>query len=540
MVIRKQSISSPFLANKYYKSNSKKNPHFTPKSLQIAGLLVLSSFSLGVLMTSAQAATIDTSTDYEVDESLFLDSSCTIPDTLDLTLDDVVVGDGTPASCTNEAFQEAASQGGNITFNCGDDPVVISIDDTVVVGASAVIDGEDMITLDGQNENRILWASNWIELELHNLKFIQGSAIGESTESGGAVRGGYGGELYISGSSFFDNVAGDEDKEGGAAVSAPINTTNTVVDSWFEGNYSGTGPAVHSIGSGMTIVNSVFTGNESVSDGGGAVYTDGATSSSTDEEGGLISVCGSRFTSNSATMQGGAAYLWGYYLDTVSIDESVFEYNEVQFNENDVALGGAVRIGNATLYVDQSLFKYNHTDSKGGAIWVNGNYPSYITNSTFVGNDAGTEGITTGGRGGAITGSNLYMNNLTFDSNWAVNGAGAIFNNSDNVELTNSILLNNYADNSSGRVQVCKSTMTGSNNLEWPIQDKDDPCTDNSTQLDPLLGELADNGGATETEALDASSPAIGLGSACESVDQRGVTRPDPCDLGAYQTEDDS
>jgi hypothetical protein len=486
--------------------------------------------------TESDSDTSSTSS-YETDESLFLESSCTIPDTFNLTLEDRVVGDGTAESCTNEALQEAASLGGNITFDCGEDPVVIPIDSTILVEESAVIDGEDKVTLDGQNKTRILWASNWIQLELHNLTFIQGTAIGQDTESGGAVRGGWGGDLYIEGSSFFDNVAGGDDKEGGAGVSAPVNTTTTIIDSWFENNTSGTGPAVHSIGSAMTIVNSVFLENESTSDGGGAVYTDGATQDSTDEEGGTISVCGSRFTSNVATMQGGGAYLWAYYLDTVIVSESVFEYNEVLFNENDVALGGGLRVGDATLYVDKSLFKYNHSDSKGGAIWVNGNYPSYITNSTFVGNDAGTEGITTGGRGGAITGSNLYMNNLTFDSNWAINSSGAIFNNDDNVELNNSILLDNYANNSSGKIQVCKTAMTGSNNLEWPIQDSDDPCTENSIQEDPLLSDLADNGGATQTEALAENSPAIGAGVDCEDTDQRGVSRSGSCDLGAYQTE---
>jgi predicted outer membrane repeat protein len=468
-----------------------------------------------------------------------LTSTCSIPEGFGLTLEERVIGDGSADSCTNDAIQEAASLGGDITFNCGSDEIVIPITSTIEVEANAIIDGEGLVTLDGQNETRILLASNYIQLELHGLTFTQGTALNvESLASGGAVRGGYGGELYIKDCTFTDNVAGEDGKEGGAAVSAPINTTLTVVSSWFEGNYSGTGPAVHVIGTELSIVDSVFYNNESTTDGGGAVYTDGATSSSTDEVGGNIYLCGSRFSNNTAVTQGGGAYLWAYYLDTVTIEQCLFEENQVTYNDADTALGGAIRIGDATLYVDQTLFLNNHSASKGGAIWVNGNYPNYITNSTFVGNNAGTEGITTGGRGGAITGDNLEMNNLTFDSNWAINGAGAIFNNGSNAVLNNSILLDNYADNSSGKVQVCKTSMDGANNMQWPEPDYDDPCTDDTTYSDPLLEDLADNGGTTQTQALGSSSPAIDLGSDCEDIDQRGEARSEPCDLGAYESNE--
>ena len=37
----------------------------------------------------------------------------------------VVVGNGTAASCTETAFDDALAVGGNITFNCGAAPVTI-------------------------------------------------------------------------------------------------------------------------------------------------------------------------------------------------------------------------------------------------------------------------------------------------------------------------------------------------------------------------------------------------------------------------------
>jgi hypothetical protein len=69
--------------------------------------------------------------------------------------------------------------------------------------------------------------------------------------------------------------------------------------------------------------------------------------------------------------------------------------------------------------------------------------------------------------------------------------------------------------------------------------------------VDPMLGPLQDNGGATPTRkplpgspALDAASPlAVGTPGGCPATDQRGVARPQPsrpggvdrCDMGAVE-----
>ncbi|MHB1964056.1 MAG: choice-of-anchor Q domain-containing protein, partial [Acidimicrobiales bacterium] len=65
--------------------------------------------------------------------------------------------------------------------------------------------------------------------------------------------------------------------------------------------------------------------------------------------------------------------------------------------------------------------------------------------------------------------------------------------------------------------------------------------------VDPKLGPLADNGGPTETMALEATSPAIGAGNPTDcaaapvnDLDQRGdprnATTRGTCDIGAYDT----
>jgi hypothetical protein len=64
------------------------------------------------------------------------------------------------------------------------------------------------------------------------------------------------------------------------------------------------------------------------------------------------------------------------------------------------------------------------------------------------------------------------------------------------------------------------------------------------TTADPLLGALAENGGATPTHALPEESPAIDAG-VCSStdiaIDQRGEPRPGSgssrCDVGAFEAQ---
>ena len=63
------------------------------------------------------------------------------------------------------------------------------------------------------------------------------------------------------------------------------------------------------------------------------------------------------------------------------------------------------------------------------------------------------------------------------------------------------------------------------------VLDSDDVSTN------PMLGPLADNGGPTETMAIGAGSPAIGLAieATATKYDQRGVRRGSNPDAGAFQ-----
>jgi hypothetical protein len=131
---------------------------------------------------------------------------------VDTTNVDHVVGNGTPSSCTSDAFITAVEQGGIIGFNCGPDPITIELERTAKIfndtGPEIVIDGRNLVTLSGRGEHRILYMNTCDEaqvwttphcddqdhprLTVQNLTFVGGDATGEDPGGGGAifVRGG--------------------------------------------------------------------------------------------------------------------------------------------------------------------------------------------------------------------------------------------------------------------------------------------------------------------------------------------------------------
>jgi hypothetical protein len=63
---------------------------------------------------------------------------------------------------------------------------------------------------------------------------------------------------------------------------------------------------------------------------------------------------------------------------------------------------------------------------------------------------------------------------------------------------------------------------------------------DDVSAQDLALGNLADNGGFTQTLMPQPTSVAIGIGGpGCEPVDQRNFVRTGPCDTGAVQANPD-
>ncbi|MEO1669634.1 MAG: choice-of-anchor Q domain-containing protein, partial [Cyanobacteria bacterium J06631_2] len=163
-----------------------------------------------------------------------------------------------------------------------------------------------------------------------------------------------------------------------------------------------------------------------------------------------------------------------------------------------------------------------------------------ITNSTFSGN-AGT-GIFNQGNGF------VTVSNSTIANNQGGSDAGGIQNENDSVDsvvISSNIIANNPsgADLGGGTFTSEGNNLIGNGSSIDGFVDSDLVGTDDNP-INPQLGELQDNGGLTETLALQESSPAIDAGNNSDNLatDQRGEgfdrTVGDATDIGAYEVQD--
>lgn len=256
---------------------------------------------------------------------------------VDTSQPDVVVGSGTPASCTSARVVDAVARGGVITFDCGPDPVTIAMAATAkVVNTSplVVIDGGGLVTLDGLGQRRILYmntcdrAQVWTtphcqnqdhpQLTVQGLRFVRGDSTGETVDGGGGgavfVRGG---QVKIVDASFAENRCDSTGPDvGGGALRVlsqfegrPVLLSRSV----FTDNVCSNGAATSSIGVSWQIRNSTFIANRAIGVGanpqrtgtpgggnGGAIYLDGNEMT--------LELIGSVVRDNTANEGGGAVF----------------------------------------------------------------------------------------------------------------------------------------------------------------------------------------------------------------------------------------
>ena len=71
----------------------------------------------------------------------------------EVTSPDQIIGNGTPESCSAESFIDAVALGGTIVFDCGPDPITITLPGPAKVVNNAdpdiVIDGGGLVSLSG-------------------------------------------------------------------------------------------------------------------------------------------------------------------------------------------------------------------------------------------------------------------------------------------------------------------------------------------------------------------------------------------------------
>ena len=365
------------------------------------------------------------------------------------------------------------------------DTINFSVSGTILLSSTLNITGDSPLTITGAGQNITLSGNN-----------SQEQAFGVDGQSAAALN-----NLTIA------------DFTGG--VSATSNTTGsisnlgtlTVSNSTFYGNSAVYGGAIFSAGP-LTVTNSTFSSNSAVNVAsyglvglGGAIYS-----------GGPLTVTNSTFSGNSTAYEAAPSTAFPAAADR----------HRQHFSGN-----------------------FNREEDGGAIYLAPSDGSSVVTNSTFWGNTAGTAAY--GGQGGGfflLDGSGpLTIANSTFAGNLATAGpygpsgnGGPFYNGGNNtVTLTNTILASSP---NGGNCRSLNGITDGGGNLS-----DDATCGFSSSSRNSVatlnLGTLANNGGPTQTIALNSGSAAIGFDTAnCPAMDQRGVTRPSPtqCDAGAYQT----
>ena len=298
-------------------------------------------------------------------------SSCAVPISAVNTAGNTnVVGDGTPASCTESAFEQAIAAGGVVTFNCGPSPYRLVLSSTKSITKDTVIDGGNLVTLDGGGQVRQLllntgnFDATTPTLTLQNVTLANGHGTdnaGTGAPTGGGAVYRYGGTLNVINSQFINNVgpASGQDSAGGAIYSVGVGTT-TVVGSTFKGNQSSDGGALGNLGASVDLVNDTIQGNQATGSGGnpgnggngGGVYMDGANIS--------IKMCGTHVDSNQANAYGGGFF----FVDdatagTAAIDQS-------SFNGNSAAFAGGLYLQGATGTLTNSSVINNQVEAIDG------------------------------------------------------------------------------------------------------------------------------------------------------------------------------
>lgn len=493
-----------------------------------------------------------------------------------------VVGDGTPASCTEAALDTALADGGAIAFQCGGTHTIV-VTSQKLIQTATTIDGANVITLSGGDTASLFKIAPDVELHLDNLILTNGFAV----RQGGAIEN-YG-RLTLQNTTVQQSrvtVEGEDCEQGsvcgGAGIYSHDNALLELHDSRVIGNIGGWyGGGIYNAGR-LTIADSELSGNQSQGTGGG-LETDGIAEISntiisgnvaTEAFGGGLAIITGTLTLRSSVVEHNRASRLGggIFISTgdvpvhteVTISDTRISANATGSNDND--LGGGIYItggarlrlarstvsdntagGGAglfsyypqtTLTIEQSTFSGNSTAGDGGALWFSSGVQA-LTNVTLSGNTAG--------RGGAIfvgTGTSIdvgetaaRLNHVTIAGNRATAGS-SLFIDTGSLRLQNSIVA--HALGAGGHCAFSNNPISYQTD-GYNLADDDSCALDNDGDMqntDPQLAPLANNGGPTLTHLPLAASPAIDAGGGnCAAIDQRDLARPQgsTCDIGAVE-----
>jgi predicted outer membrane repeat protein len=338
---------------------------------------------------------------------------------------DVVVGNGTPASCTQDALREALliASGQTVRFWCGNDPVSISLTTNEVDPVwgpvalapltSTTIDGGQRVTL--RVEAGIILVRSEVSVMLRNITLLAAPTAREWAA------------LVNEGTVTMDSVVWSEVAGYFDLVPVVINSGTLLAKKVSVTNLFATA-ALRNWGT-ATLTDSTFRSSWSIGNYG--LITNR----------GVLRIRNSLFVDNRAEFQAAAIYNFG----DLSVQGSQFSGNQAGF------LGGAIFSSGEALVVKDSRFSSNGAGARGGAIYLEGGHGGTIDNCMFEGNYSVLGGAVSdapfpnfGPGTGATANSPLTVKASVFRSNRANGYGGALF--APNARIIHSIFAENTAD----------------------------------------------------------------------------------------------
>lgn len=323
------------------------------------------------------------------------------------------------------------------------------------------------------------------------------------------------------------------------------NANLTLSDCVFSGNHSeGGGGALFiapTVVTSLSVQNCRFDSNSSALNGGGLMAQDV----------GSVQINDTRFTSNTTTHFAGGAYL--LRVNSATIGNSYFKGNHAGTFSLGTGHGGAGLAAtgdksSATLTITGSRFENNITDHGwGGGIALNTFGTATLQRLEISGNTAGNNGggirstsasvslqnSTLSGNQATVAGGGMALDlagdvsfeNVTDVGNDANTGGGLGIGANTSASAHNSILANNTASvgvDANGAITLHYSLLKSLSGASVA------PGSANTlTGVDPMLGALGDNGGATLTLLPAMGSQVLNAGDpvTAGSTDQRGLPR---------------
>ncbi len=514
--------------------------------LSVAGIFalatVLAVFGIAVLPTEMSGAT-PTGKTYYVNSAIDTGATdCAVATNSDCGIDDAITAfnaDTTPGDADAIVFSSAIA-----TFTVGTPTDV----DNTTSGVTLAIDGNGQSTtaVSGNNVNSVFVILGGTAT-ISGLTIEDGAANttapGEGPAGGGIHNDG---TLTLTGATVSDNTA-DSGYGGGIFNGGTL----TVNDSTVSNNTSAIDGGISSGGGALpptvlTVTDSTVSGN-SGPDGGGIVNLPGSAATVTDSTvsnnygGGIVNDQGD--TTQATTLTATDVTVYNNFADygIGNIEGATAIVTGSTVSENSA---GGIFNGGGTLTVTGSTVSDN-SGSEGAGVANGSQYGAgtlNLTDSTVSGNSATEYG---GGIYDDGTTTNVIHSTISGNTAGAGYGAGGGIYNSPggppfsaqgSVTLVATIVAN------SGSGLDCAGTAPPVTDNGYNLDD-DGSCgfgsangslSDTPADLDPV--GLQNNGGSTQTVALEAGSPAIGAvtdASDCTGTDQTGVGWPTPCDIGA-------